>query len=68
MAMLNASARSGDAADGPTPPQPLGAEGLLRAAAGESAKKRAAPAEHEADAAQCKRPDATPASIFSAAC
>src|SRR6266508_466518 len=56
-----ASGRSGDAADGPAPPQPLGADGLLLAAT-EREEQQETPTEFVA--AICKRPDATPASVF----
>ena len=56
-----ASGRSADAADGPAPPQPLGADGLLLAAT-EREEQQETPT--ELVAAICKRPDATPASVF----
>src|SRR6266508_215558 len=56
-----ASGRSGDAADGPAPPQPLGADGLLLAATERGKQQEVGT---ELVAAICKRPDATPPSIF----
>jgi hypothetical protein len=55
-----ASERSADAADGSAPPQALGAAGLLLAAT--RGEKRAV--DEVLIAARCKRPAATPVSIF----
>src|SRR6266508_3135517 len=56
-----ASGRSGDAADGPAPPQPLAVAGLLLATL---LKQKASSARRLACVASCKRPDTTHASIF----
>jgi hypothetical protein len=56
-----ASVRSGNAVDGPAPPQPLAASGSLLASAGDFLRCRTrAPSR----ATRCKKPDATPAAIF----
>jgi hypothetical protein len=60
-AMLDASGRSGDAADGPAPPQPLAAAGFSLAAREEKRNDIDRMCSRDA---RCEKPDATPASIF----
>src|SRR6266542_1004732 len=60
-AMPGASGRSGDAADGPAPPQPLAVAGLLLATVLE---RKSSLRESLPCVARCKRPDTTPTSIF----
>ena len=59
-AMQDASGRSGNAADGPAPPQPLAAAGFSLAA---REVKRNNMIRMLSCGARCEKPDATPASI-----